>query len=403
MKYICPMHPEIIRTKPGNCPECGMSLENDTISLEVQGKYICPMHPEIVRDEPGDCPICGMALEKQTTSLEDEENLELKDMKKRLLISVVFTVPVVVIAMGKFIPWQLLKDLLSLEYIQYVELFLATPVVLWGGLPFFVRGYQSIVNKKLNMFTLIGLGVGVAYVYSLIATLIPEIFPPSFKNQHGEVAVYFEAAAVIVTLILLGQVLELKARSQTSAAIKALLGLAPKTAILIKEDGSEAEVPLEHVQIGDMLRTRPGEKVPVDGIILKGTSAIDESMITGEPIPVEKNPGDKVIGATVNGTGSLIIQAEKVGADTLLSQIVHMVSEAQRSRAPIQSLADTVSGYFVPVVFLISIISFIVWALFGPEPAMAFALINAVAVLIIACPCALGLATPMSIMVATGK
>jgi len=397
------MHPEIIRTKPGNCPECGMSLENDTISLEVQGKYICPMHPEIVRDEPGDCPICGMALEKQTTSLEDEENLELKDMKKRLLISVVFTLPVVVIAMGKFIPWQLLKDLLSLEYIQYVELFLATPVVLWGGLPFFVRGYQSIVNKKLNMFTLIGLGVGVAYIYSLIATLIPEIFPPSFRNQHGEVAVYFEAAAVIVTLILLGQVLELKARSQTSAAIKALLGLAPKTAILIKEDGSEAEVPLEHVQIGDMLRTRPGEKVPVDGIILKGTSAIDESMITGEPIPVEKNPGDKVIGATVNGTGSLIIQAEKVGADTLLSQIVHMVSEAQRSRAPIQSLADTVSGYFVPVVFLISIISFIVWALFGPEPAMAFALINAVAVLIIACPCALGLATPMSIMVATGK
>jgi len=403
MKYICPMHPEIIRTKPGNCPECGMSLEKETISLDVQGKYVCPMHPEIVRDEPGDCPICGMALEKQTTSLEDEENLELKDMKKRLLISVVFTLPVVVIAMGKFIPWQLLKDLLSLEYIQYVELFLATPVVLWGGLPFFIKGYQSIVNKKLNMFTLIGLGVGVAYIYSLIATLIPEIFPPSFRNQHGEVAVYFEAAAVIVTLILLGQVLELKARSQTSAAIKALLGLAPKTAILIKEDGSEAEVPLEHVQIGDMLRTRPGEKVPVDGIILKGTSAIDESMITGEPIPVEKNPGDKVIGATVNGTGSLIIQAEKVGADTLLSQIVHMVSEAQRSRAPIQSLADTVSGYFVPVVFLISIISFIVWALFGPEPAMAFALINAVAVLIIACPCALGLATPMSIMVATGK
>jgi len=397
------MHPEITEQKPGDCPKCGMSLEKETISLDLQGKYICPMHPEIVRDEPGDCPICGMALEKQTTSLEDEENLELKDMKKRFLISVVFTLPVVVIGMGKFIPWQLLKDLLSLEYIQYVELSLATPVVLWGGLPFFIKAYQSILNKKLNMFTLIGLGVGVAYIYSLIATLIPEIFPPSFRNEHGEVAVYFEAAAVIVTLILLGQVLELKARSQTSAAIKALLGLAPKTAILIKEDGSESEVPLEHVQIGDMLRTRPGEKVPVDGIILKGTSAIDESMITGEPIPVEKNPGDKVIGATVNGTGSLIIQAEKVGADTLLSQIVHMVSEAQRSRAPIQSLADTVSGYFVPVVFLISIISFIVWALFGPEPAMAFALINAVAVLIIACPCALGLATPMSIMVATGK
>ena len=397
------MHPEITEQKPGDCPKCGMSLEKETISLVVQDKYVCPMHPEIVRDEPGDCPICGMALEKQTTSLEDEENLELKDMKKRFLISVVFTLPVVVIGMGKFIPWQLLKNLLSLEYIQYVELSLATPVVLWGGLPFFIKAYQSILNKKLNMFTLIGLGVGVAYIYSLIATLIPEIFPPSFRNEHGEVAVYFEAAAVIVTLILLGQVLELKARSQTSAAIKALLGLAPKTAILIKEDGSEAEVPLEHVQIGDMLRTRPGEKVPVDGIILKGTSAIDESMITGEPIPVEKNPGDRVIGATVNGTGSLIIQAEKVGADTLLSQIVHMVSEAQRSRAPIQSLADTVSGYFVPVVVSISIISFIVWALFGPEPAMAFAIINAVAVLIIACPCALGLATPMSIMVATGK
>jgi Cu+-exporting ATPase len=397
------MHPEITEQKPGDCPKCGMSLEKETISLVVQDKYVCPMHPEIVRDEPGDCPICGMALEKQTTSLEDEENLELKDMKKRFLISVVFTLPVVVIGMGKFIPWQLLKNLLSLEYIQYVELSLATPVVLWGGLPFFIKAYQSILNKKLNMFTLIGLGVGVAYIYSLIATLIPEIFPPSFRNEHGEVAVYFEAAAVIVTLILLGQVLELKARSQTSAAIKALLGLAPKTAILIKEDGSEAEVPLEHVQIGDMLRTRPGEKVPVDGIILKGTSAIDESMITGEPIPVEKNPGDRVIGATVNGTGSLIIQAEKVGADTLLSQIVHMVSEAQRSRAPIQSLADKVSGYFVPVVVFISIISFIVWALFGPEPAMAFAIINAVAVLIIACPCALGLATPMSIMVATGK
>ena len=403
MKYTCPMHPEITEQKPGDCPKCGMSLEKETISVDLQGKYICPMHPEIVRDEPGDCPICGMALEKQTPSLEDEENLELKDMKKRFLISVVFTLSVVVIAMGKFIPWQLLKNLLSLEYIQYVELSLATPVVLWGGFPFFIKGYQSILNKKLNMFTLIGLGIGVAYIYSLIATLIPEIFPPSFRNEHGEVAVYFEAAAVIVTLILLGQVLELKARSQTSAAIKALLGLAPKTAILIKEDGSESEVPLEHVQIGDKLRTRPGEKVPVDGIILKGTSAIDESMITGEPIPVEKNPGDKVIGATVNGTGSLIIQAEKVGADTLLSQIVHMVSEAQRSRAPIQSLADTVSGYFVPVVVSISIISFIVWALFGPEPAMAFAIINAVAVLIIACPCALGLATPMSIMVATGK
>ena len=366
-------------------------------------KYICPMHPEIVRDEPGDCPICGMALEIKTSIDDKEENLELKDMSHRFWVSAILTLPIVAIAMGKHIPVDFLRKLLAIENLQYIEFILATPVVLWGGYPFFIKGYKSIINKSLNMFTLIGLGVGVAYIYSLIATLLPDIFPQSFRNQNGEVGVYFEAAAAIVTLILLGQVLELKARSQTSDAIKALLGLAPNTAILVKDDGADEEIPLEHVQLSYKLRVRPGEKVPVDGIILKGISSIDESMITGEPIPVEKKEGDKVIGATINGTGSLIIEAQRVGSETLLSQIVHMVSEAQRSRAPIQSLADKVSRFFVPIVVLISIISFLIWALFGPEPKMTFAIINAVAVLIIACPCALGLATPMSIMVATGK
>ncbi|HSG30484.1 MAG TPA: copper-translocating P-type ATPase [Thermodesulfobacteriota bacterium] len=404
MKYTCPMHPEIIEDKPGNCPKCGMSLEKATPSLDTGVKYVCPMHPEVVRDEPGDCPICGMALEKQVVTLGDEEeNEELKDMSRRFWVSVILSVPIVIIAMSHLIQSDYLKNLFASKVFQYVELVLATPVVLWCGWPFFVRAYKSVVNKSLNMFTLIGLGVAVAYIYSLIAALFPEIFPPSFRGLGGKVGVYFEAAAVIVTLILLGQVLELKARSQTSSAIKALLGLAPKTAILVKEDGTEEEIPLEHVGPGNRLRVRPGEKVPVDGIIIKGATSVDESMITGEPIPAEKNPGDKVIGATVNGTGSLIIEAERVGAETLLAQIVHMVSEAQRSRAPIQSLADKVSGYFVPIVVLISIITFIVWSIFGPSPAMVYAIINAVAVLIIACPCALGLATPMSIMVATGK
>lgn len=404
MKYTCPMHPEIIEDKPGDCVKCGMSLEKETPSIDVGVKYVCPMHPEVVRDEPGDCPICGMALEKQVVTLGDEEeNEELKDMSRRFWVSVILSVPIVIIAMSHLIQSDYLKNLFASKVFQYVELVLATPVVLWCGWPFFVRAYKSVVNKSLNMFTLIGLGVAVAYIYSLIAALFPEIFPPSFRGLGGKVGVYFEAAAVIVTLILLGQVLELKARSQTSSAIKALLGLAPKTAILVKEDGTEEEIPLEHVGPGNRLRVRPGEKVPVDGIIIKGATSVDESMITGEPIPAEKNPGDKVIGATVNGTGSLIIEAERVGAETLLAQIVHMVSEAQRSRAPIQSLADKVSGYFVPIVVLISIITFIVWSIFGPSPAMVYAIINAVAVLIIACPCALGLATPMSIMVATGK
>jgi Cu+-exporting ATPase len=386
-------------------------------------EYTCPMHPEVVQDHPGSCPKCGMALEPRTVTLEEEENPELKNMTRRFWVSAILTIPLVIIAMGPYIPGVSFEGTLQVfiakvaQYIPgvsfqelvlpramgWLEWLLATPVVLWGGWPFFVRGWQSVVNRSLNMFTLIGLGTGVAYLYSTIATLLPKIFPPSFRDAHGEVAVYFEAAAVIVTLILLGQVMELRARHRTGAAIKALLGLAPKTARRIKADGSDEDVPLDQVQPGDKLRVRPGEKVPVDGVVLEGRSSVDEAMVTGEPIPVEKNPGDKVIGATVNGTGSLIMEAQRVGADTLLSQIVQMVAQAQRSRAPIQKLVDLVAGYFVPVVVAIALITFIVWALFGPAPAMAYAIINAVAVLIIACPCALGLATPLSVMTATGK
>jgi Cu+-exporting ATPase len=361
------------------------------------------MHPEIVRDAPGSCPICGMALEPRTVSLEEEANPELTEMSRRFWVSLVLTLPLLVIGMSELIPGTPLERIASMRAWGWIQLVLATPVVLWGAWPFFVRGWQSIVNRSLNMFTLISLGVAVAYVFSVTAKLFPEIFPPSFRDPSGEVPVYFEAAAAITTLVLLGQVLELRARSQTGAAIKALLGLAPKTARRIREDGSEEDVPLDHVQVGDRLRVRPGEKVPVDGVVIEGSSAIDESMVTGEPIPVEKHPGDRVIGATVNGTGSFVMQAERVGAETLLAQIVQMVAEAQRSRAPIQKLADVVSGYFVPAVVAIAVITFIVWSIWGPEPRMAHGLVNAVAVLIIACPCALGLATPMSIMVATGK
>ncbi|MEO8052052.1 MAG: heavy metal translocating P-type ATPase [Acidobacteriota bacterium] len=366
-------------------------------------EYVCPMHPEIVRNEPGSCPICGMALEPGTISAEEEENPELKDMTRRFWVGVALTIPVLVSAMGEFIPGRPLQQLASPRFWTWFELILATPVVLWGGWPFFVRGWQSIVTHSLNMFTLIGLGVGVAYLYSLVAALFPGIFPASFRDEAGGVAIYFEAAAVIVTLVLLGQVLELRARSQTGAAIRALLGLAPKTARMIRDDGSETDVPLEHVQVGFRLRVRPGEKIPVDGSVLDGSSSVDESMITGEPIPVEKKAGDSVTGATVNGTGSLIMRADRIGADTLLAQIVHLVAEAQRSRAQIQKLADLVAGYFVPVVVGSAVVTFIIWALAGPSPRMAHALINAVAVLIIACPCALGLATPMSIMVAMGR
>ncbi len=369
---------------------------------QESGVWTCPMHPQIIRQEPGSCPICGMALEPKDATMEEDQT-ELHDMKKRFWVGVVLTIPLFILSMSDLLPGKPMANMVSHELMRWLELILATPVVLWGGWPFFVRGWQSIVNRSLNMFTLVSLGVSVAYLYSLVAALAPSLFPASFINESGNVHTYFEAAAVIVTLILLGQVLELKARSQTGAAIKALLGLSPKTARRIKSDGSEEDVSLDQIQIGDHLRVRPGEKVPVDGAIIEGRSSVDESMITGEPIPVEKNAGDKVIGATINGTGSLIIEAKRVGAETLLSQIIHMVSEAQRSRAPIQKLADQVSGYFVPAVIGIAVISFVIWAWVGPEPRMAYAIINAVAVLIIACPCALGLATPLSIMVATGK
>jgi len=402
--YTCPMHPEVRQDKPGSCPKCGMALEPVTVTAPQQKtEYTCPMHPQIVRNAPGSCPICGMALEPRTVILTEEENHELKDMRRRFGVSVVLTIPVFVIGMSDFIPGAPLQRLVRPAVLPWLQLILASPVVLWGGWPFFVRAWQSVVNRSLNMFTLIGLGVGVAYGYSVVATLLPDIFPHSFRGHGGTVPVYFEAAAVITTLVLLGQVLELKARSQTGAAIKALLGLAPKTARRILAGGREEDLPLDQVQVGDLLRVRPGEKIPVDGVVVEGSSAVDESMVTGESIPVEKRAGESVIGATVNGTGSLIMKAERVGAETLLSQIVQMVAEAQRSRAPIQKLADRVAAYFVPAVILAAIITFVVWGTIGPEPRMAYAIINSVAVLIIACPCALGLATPMSIMVATGK
>ena len=362
--------------------------------------WTCPMHPEIRRDGPGSCPICGMALEPLEPSLEDGPNPELIDMSRRFWISAALSLPLVVLAMSmEMFGWQPM----SMRTATFVQLALATPVVLWAGWPFFDRFWASLKTRNLNMFTLIGLGVGVAYIFSLVATLAPQIFPDSLRTMGGLVPVYFEAAAVITTLVLLGQVLELRARAATGEAIRALLGLAPKTAMRIAEDGSEQEVPLEHVQVGDLLRIRPGEKVPVDGLVVEGHSSVDESMISGEPVPVEKQAGEKLTGATVNGTGMLVMRAERVGRDTMLAQIVRMVAEAQRSRAPIQALADKVSGWFVPAVVGIAIITFVVWSLVGPEPRLSHALVSAIAVLIIACPCALGLATPMSIMVGTGR
>jgi Cu+-exporting ATPase len=400
------------------CPHCKAKLEADPdrylkpaaeaapappAAAGTEVEYTCPMHPEVVQAGPGSCPICGMALEPRTVTAEDEENPELRDMTRRFWVSVVLTLPVLVLAMARPF-WE---RWVPAGVLGWLELALATPVVLWGAWPFFVRGWRSIVHRSLNMFTLIGLGVGVAYLYSVVAQLFPGLFPESFRASTqgggGEVAVYFEAAAVITALVLLGQVLELRARSRTGAAIRALLGLAPKTARKVEPDGTEADVPLDAVQPGDRLRVRPGEKVPVDGVVVEGRSSVDESMVSGEPIPVEKGPGDRVVGATVNGTGSLVMEAEKVGSETLLARIVQMVAEAQRSRAPIQKLADRVAGYFVPAVVAIAAVTFVVWAIWGPDPALAFALVNAVAVLIIACPCALGLATPMSIMVATGR
>jgi Cu+-exporting ATPase len=404
-EYTCPMDPEVRQAGPGDCPKCGMALE-PVIAAPPATKieYTCPMHPQIVRDAPGPCPICGMTLEPRTVNAAEEKNPELVSMTHRFWVSVALTIPILVVAVADVLPGlRALEQFASPRAWQWLEFALSTPVVLWGGWPFFVRGWRSLVTRNLNMFTLIGLGTGVAYAFSVVGVLFPGIFPASFRGNGGEVAVYFEAAAAITTLVLLGQVMELRARSRTGAAIKALLGLAPKTARKILDDGSEKDVPLEMVKPGDRLRVRPGEKIPVDGIVMEGLSSVDESMISGEPIPVEKFKGARVTGATVNGTGALIMRAERVGSETLLAQIVRMVGEAQRSRAPIQKLADVVAGYFVPIVVGISVMTFVIWAVWGPEPRLAHALVNAVAVLIIACPCALGLATPMSIMVAMGR
>jgi len=405
--YTCPMHPEIRLENPGNCPKCGMALElmnpiENKVS-EIHSEYVCPMHPEIIRSEPGFCPKCGMALEARDVSGEEQESHELTDMSRRFWVSTTLSIPVFILAMGHDLMPGLIAGDFFTHWLQWIEFALATPVVLWGGWPFFQRGWRSIINRNLNMFTLIALGIGVAWSYSVAATFAPGIFPPTMRNPDGMVAVYFEAAAVITALVLLGQVLELRARSRTNQAIKMLLELAPKTARRVTGDGKEEDISLEQVQPGDVLRVRPGEKIPVDGVVQQGYSSVDESMVTGEAIPVEKNAGDRLIGATVNGTGSLLMRAEKVGGETLLARIVTMVSEAQRSRAPIQKLADVVAAWFVPAVVIIAIITLIVWWQWGPEPRLAHAIVNAVAVLIIACPCALGLATPMSIMVGTGK
>ena len=401
--YTCPMHPEIKQQGPGVCPKCGMALEPMGVpAVASKTEYTCPMHPEVVQDHPGTCPKCGMALEPRTVAGE-EDDAELRDMTLRFWVSTALAIPVFLSAMGAEMAPAMFDAIMQPQSRQWLELLLATPVVLWGGWPFFVRGWNSLLTRNLNMFTLIALGVAVAWGYSMVATLAPGIFPRAVFNAMGVVPVYFEAAAVIVALVLMGQVLELRARSQTNTAIKLLLGLAPKTARIVRDDGREEDIPLEHVQPGDRLRIRPGEKIPVDGRVVDGASHIDESMVTGEPVPVEKIKGAKVIGATVNGTGSLLMLAEKVGSETLLAQIVHMVAEAQRSRAPIQKLADVVSGYFVPIVVLAALITFVVWWVWGPQPQLAHAMINAVAVLIIACPCALGLATPVSIMVGTGR
>ena len=403
VEYYCPMCPKVSNVGPGTCPSCGMALEPKGAPVAVtKTEYICPMHPDVVQDHPGNCPKCGMALEPRTVELE-EDTSELDYMTRRFWVSAILAFPVFLSAMAAEFWPEAMAEIINPKIRQWLELVLSAPVVWWGGWFFYGRAIRSVITRNLNMFTLIGLGVSVAWTYSFIAVVMPGIFPPAAFNEVGVVPVYFEAAAVITTLIILGQVLELRARSKTNAAIKLLLGMAPNTARIVRDDGTEEDIPLEHVKPGDTLRVRPGEKIPVDGTVIDGDSHVDESMVTGEPIPVVKTAGERLIGATINGTGSLLMKAEKVGADTLLSKIVQMVAEAQRSRAPIQKLVDLVSGYFVPAVVVIAIITFIVWNLWGPEPALAYAVINAVAVLIIACPCALGLATPMSIMVGTGR
>ncbi|HWG38939.1 MAG TPA: HAD-IC family P-type ATPase, partial [Candidatus Acidoferrales bacterium] len=395
--YVCPMDPEVRESKPGACPKCGMALEPEAV------EYTCPMHPEIVRSGPGNCPICGMALEPRISAgVHAEDNSELRSMTRRFWVGVALSIPLLILSMGGMAAGSPLHRIPA-GWMEWLQLALATPVVLWGGWPFFERGWASLVNRHLNMFTLIAMGTGTAYVYSVIATLAPGIFPQSFLGHGGRPGVYFEVSAMIVTLVLLGQVLELRARRQTGSAIKALLDLSPKTALRIRHGSPDEEIPLEHVHRNDRLRVRPGDRVPVDGVIEEGNSAIDESMITGESLPVEKSAGAKVIGGTVNQAGSFIMRAEKLGSETLLAQIVRMVAQAQRSRAPIQSLADKVSGYFVPAVLFVAALTFLIWAIWGPEPRLAHALVNAVAVLIIACPCALGLATPMTVMVGTGR
>ena len=401
--YTCPMHPEVHHAGPGSCPKCGMALEPANVAApSTKTQYTCPMHPQIIRDEPGNCPICGMALEPMTVTL-TEANPELDSMTRRLWIGIGLTVPLLAVMVSDALPSHPIQHLLPGKSLGWAELIVASPVVLWGGWPFFQRGWASIISRHLNMFTLISIGSGAAYLYSLFAVVFPQLFPPSFRDMSGQLGLYFEAAAVITVLVLLGQVLELKARSATSGAIKALLGLSPKTARRITPDGSEADVDLNAIQVGDKLRVRPGEKVPIDGVVLEGSSSVNESMVSGEPIPVQKNAHDKVTGGTINGTGSFVMKTERIGSDTLLAQIVKMVGEAQRTRAPIQRLADVVASYFVPAVLLSAVITFVVWAIFGPQPHYAHALINAVAVLIVACPCALGLATPMAIMVGTGR
>ncbi|HEX5107832.1 MAG TPA: heavy metal translocating P-type ATPase [Vicinamibacterales bacterium] len=399
--YTCPMDPEVRQQGPGACPKCGMALEPVVAEPLTRTEWTCPMHPEVVRDSPGACPICGMALEPRTVTLEDR-NPELDDMTHRFRLSLFLTAPLLLVMVSELLPGDLVHRSVTPDILRWTQLALTSPVVLWGGWPFFVRAWTSVVNRHLNMFTLIGLGVGTAYVYSVVVTLIPWALPASLR-QHGVVPVYFEPAAVIVVLVLFGQVLELRARSRTSAAIRSLLALAPTVARRVGAGGVEEEVPLATVRVGDRLRVRPGERIPVDGIVVDGSSSVDESMVTGEGMPVSVSAQSLVTGGTVNGTGAFVMEARRVGADTLLAQIVRQVSQAQRSRAPIQRLADRVSAWFVPAVIVVAVLTAAAWGLFGPEPRLAHALVNAVAVLIIACPCALGLATPMSIMVGTGR
>ena len=401
--YHCPMNCEGDKnyTKPGNCPKCGMDLVEQPALLSTSSQFTCPMHPEIIKDEQGSCPICGMDLVPLSPQ-EDEEDKTYKDLLKKMKIAVAFSVPVFIISMSDLIPGKPLTNILSQESWNIIQFFLTLPVVFYACWMFFVRAYNSVRTWNLNMFTLIGLGTGVAFVFSIIGMLFPDIFPDEFKTESGTVYLYFEATAVILTLVLLGQLLEARAHSQTSGALKELLKLAPSEATIVENTG-ERVISIHDINEGDLLRVKPGDKIPVDGEITDGESSIDESMITGEPMPVEKGVGDKVSSGTINGTRSFIMVAQKVGADTLLSQIIQMVNDASRSKAPIQKLADTISKYFVPIVVVVSLITFAVWATFGPEPAYVFAFVNAIAVLIIACPCALGLATPMSVMVGVGK